>query len=197
MQQLRQNTRHFVYLLVGLTVLLMVSCITPPPSTVNQPNPIQPQSNAQTEKSSTNFKIKNETPEPQTLTFPSLVPNQTLSTTSLPSGSSQQLNFITESEGSASSNTILMPDNGQFQVTFQSGSTFSVIDNDARDGSATVQMPTGVLDGYLRLEGQASTDTLTRKITYADGLYYVSQEINRGSFTPDPLCTNPLVPSLS
>ena len=52
-------------------------------------------------------------------------------------------------------NSIQIPENGSFSITFQAGTTFQTIDNDARDGQAVIQMPTSVMEGFLRVSGKA------------------------------------------
>lgn len=80
---------------------------------------------------------------------------------------------------------VFIPETGAFNLTFQAGGDYQVLDGDARDGNAIVQMPREVLAAYLKVRGKFSRDAhkqfpaITRKLSYADPLYYVKQDLTR------------------
>lgn len=80
---------------------------------------------------------------------------------------------------------IWIPENGNFKVNLVAGSRFQVIDSDARDQEATVQVPTALLSTYLRLEGPKSKESkknkpaIERKLTLVESLYNVNQTVSR------------------
>jgi hypothetical protein len=77
-----------------------------------------------------------------------------------------------------STNGIKMPTTGPFKVTFTSGSHFRIIDGDATDGMAIVELPKG---NYLF--GLQATDRWSSKssLTFEDDLYYLRDELKESS----------------
>ncbi|MFN8577618.1 MAG: hypothetical protein U0354_12245 [Candidatus Sericytochromatia bacterium] len=119
-----------------------------------------------------NFKTK--AVEPQLLHFTSKVPNQNFSTTQdLPSGTFNEFTFKVTGN---MRNAIRMASNSAFNLIIQSGSTFQIIDNDATDGTAIIQIPQGFSEGFATVTRDASGKQ-TGNINIKDELYYVNQDL--------------------
>ncbi|MFN4149320.1 MAG: hypothetical protein ACK4IX_00100 [Candidatus Sericytochromatia bacterium] len=119
-----------------------------------------------------NYQIKSL--EPQMVNFESKVPVQNYSTTqNLPSGTYNQFNFRVSGN---MKDSVKIPANGNFTMTIQSGNNFQIIDNDATDGSAIIQLPSGNFEGFTTVI-KDSSGKQTGSITIEDELYYVKQEI--------------------
>ncbi|MEZ0373245.1 MAG: hypothetical protein ACAI44_29405 [Candidatus Sericytochromatia bacterium] len=115
---------------------------------------------------------------PEMLTFPLLVPLQPLTPVQvLPSGKDLEIKLV--ASGRAGHNEIRMPASGDFKVAFVPGSRLKVIDDDATDGIATVEVPAGTYDGYVGADVTGSC-----KLTVEDRFYYLKQEIIPGGTTP-------------
>jgi outer membrane protein assembly factor BamB len=73
---------------------------------------------------------------------------------------------------------------------------FEILDNDARDGQAVVQMPTELREGYTRVRSPRSKELL-RSLTLKDPLYKLTQELVRNDEGPGSflLTANPPRPS--
>jgi hypothetical protein len=76
--------------------------------------------------------------------------------------------------------TILMPEQGSFELVVQSGPKFEVLDTNASDGQAIVQLPTSHYLALLKLHGQ-HTRTQKRSLQLEDNLYYLSHELQRSA----------------
>jgi hypothetical protein len=78
-----------------------------------------------------------------------------------------------------------MPETGEFKLTLTSGPRFELLDNDARDGEARVQMPASTLKTWVHLDESRNGGTLE----VSDELYYVkdtlSKERNKHKRHPD------------
>jgi hypothetical protein len=77
-----------------------------------------------------------------------------------------------------STNGIKMPTIGPFKVTFTSGTDLRIVDSDATDGMAIVELPKG---NYLF--GLQATDRWSSKssLTFEDDLYYLRDELKESS----------------
>lgn len=139
------------------------------------------------------FKIKQDAqPQPQMLTFESKVVNQPLQTVfKLPEKDGIELSFITNSEKD-DKKKIKIPLNGKFQVIFEKASTVSkkkddddkkatIIDNDATDGTATIQLPESIMEGFIKVKNENEDDdkkSNQSKLIVEDKLYYSKTELN-------------------
>jgi len=106
------------------------------------------------------------------------------------------LRFVSKNPGKGKY-TIRMPENTPFRVVFKAGPRFEILDKDARDGQAVVQMPSELREGYTRVRSPRSKELL-RSLTLKDPLYKLTQELVRndegpGSFllTANPPRTEP------
>jgi len=72
--------------------------------------------------------------------------------------------------------SIKIPANGNFNLIIQSGSTFQIIDNDANDGIAIIQIPQGFSEGFATVTRDANGKQ-TGNINIKDELYYVNQDL--------------------
>ena len=71
---------------------------------------------------------------------------------------------------------IQMPDVGFFEILFRQGTQYRVVDGDARDGKAVVELPEGVYHFGLEAgEGWNSRSTLT----FVDDLYYLRDTLRQ------------------
>lgn len=137
---------------VGLTLVLALglsACVFLP---LNTPLPSQPvASQPGFQVLQTQDLTDTPLPEPEMLQFPSQVTPQILAqSSSLPNqGSFHELRFSTQGHGLQQ---IHVPEHGDFELILEAGGQFALPDNDARDGSARVQVPAQVLDLYLRPE---------------------------------------------
>lgn len=139
------------------------------------------------------FKIKQDAqPQPQMLTFESKVVNQPLQTVfKLPEKDGIELSFITKPEKDYKKK-IKIPLNGKFQVIFEKASTVSkkkddddkkatIIDNDATDGTATIQLPESIMEGFIKVKNENEDDdkkSNQSKLIVEDKLYYSKTELN-------------------
>jgi hypothetical protein len=78
---------------------------------------------------------------------------------------------------------IQVPEQGAFELTLQPGPEFKLLDANAGDGLAVVQVPADVYQGYLRLAGEPAT-TGPRSLEYEDPLYYVKHTLGRNDNEP-------------
>lgn len=148
------------FLVTFLTIAAFLAACTMIPQPLNQVN--SPQSGnmlssligAKTQLAS----VRADEATPQTLTFPDLVPPQAVEQAdSLPNtsaGQSQTLDFVTSAPVNGQ---IKMPDNGSFQLIAVAGPSFQILDNDATDGTAKVQVPGPAFDLYVRPEASSTT----------------------------------------
>lgn len=72
----------------------------------------------------------------------------------LPTGSGIHLDFRAQTAGTPASGKISYVDGAPFTVRFVEGARFEVVDADARDGEAVVQLPAGIYDGYMGTSGK-------------------------------------------
>jgi len=120
------------------------------------------------------------------LTFPSLVPPQKLEAVSPPlkTGEWFKLHFSTLPHKKPNKpKHIQVPEQGSFELTLQPGPEFKLLDANAGDGLAVVQVPADVYQGYLRLAGEPAT-TGPRSLEYEDPLYYVKHTLGRNDNEP-------------
>ncbi len=134
------------------------------------------------------FSTKSETPAGQyeMLTFPSLVPPQKLEAVSPPlkTGTWFKLHFSTLPHKKPNKpKHIQVPEQGAFELTLQPGPEFKLLDANASDGLAVVQVPADVYQGYLRLAGEPAT-LAPRSLEYEDPLYYVKHTLGRNDNEP-------------
>ncbi|MBT9547733.1 MAG: hypothetical protein IV090_20240, partial [Candidatus Sericytochromatia bacterium] len=107
----------------------------------------------------------------------------------LPKGKqSLPLRFVSKNPGKGKY-TIRMPENTLFRVVFKAGPRFEILDNDARDGQAVVQMPTELREGYTRVRSPRSKELL-RSLTLKDPLYKLTQELVRNDKGPGSFLVN-------
>ena len=112
-------------------------------------------------------------PKPELIHFENQVETQPLEAVAKPrNGVHHTLNLST---GPAGNQNIQIPSNRPFKIVFKGGgSGLSVVDNNALDGEATVQLPSGMLEGYLQATGSDQSKPKQR-ITYSDALYHSEQ----------------------
>jgi len=70
---------------------------------------------------------------------------------------------------------VKVPANGAFKLTLQAGPRFEVIDNDASDGSTTIQLPAGTLRTWMHLDAKWKQNSSLR---VEDTLYYVNDTLS-------------------
>ncbi|MGE3724267.1 MAG: hypothetical protein AB7I41_01855 [Candidatus Sericytochromatia bacterium] len=70
---------------------------------------------------------------------------------------------------------ILMPETGEFMLTLEAGPRFELLDKDARDGEARVQMPASTLKTWVHLE-EAKDNS---RLDVSDELYYVKDTLSK------------------
>ena len=149
------QTRHFISVLL-ITTLLAACSLMPQP--VSQPRASgigEDKPSGLVGAKAQGVSVRSEDATPQTITFPNMVPPQPVEqATNLPSGEGQKLDFVTGSPGAGQ---IKMPTNGSFQLITVAGPTFQILDNDATDGSAKIQMPGPAFDLYLRPESSSGS----------------------------------------
>jgi hypothetical protein len=115
----------------------------------------------------------NQIVEPPILTFESKVVNQPLQKVfKLPEGDDKK--------------KIKIPLNGKFQLVFEKASSVSkkkeddddkkaiIIDNDATDGTATIQLPESIMEGFIKVQNE---ETNVSKLTVEDKLYYSKTDL--------------------
>lgn len=162
---------------------------TPNPNLITFPSLVQPQSFAPVNNPDTNSKfwwIR--------FVVPKEVPPQAPETEI--SGSDEDDEPAQSAEESAQDappdnaphkHRIWINENGNFSLTLKAGNKFEVTDNDARDGSATVVLPSELLAGFLQVQGPKSKEekknkpAINRKLTVNESLYYVSQSVSRNA----------------
>ncbi|MGV3526001.1 MAG: hypothetical protein ACO1RX_17390 [Candidatus Sericytochromatia bacterium] len=133
------------------SVLFLSACQFIPPLNQTAQSPSQP--NIQ----KANFQIKQDNSDPDVVTFPNAVPPQPLTVVSaLPSGSPLSLDLVT---GTPTAQQIKIPAQGDFQLITQAGSSYQILDQDATDGVARIQLPAHVYDLYLRPETVSTPTT--------------------------------------
>lgn len=128
----------------------------------------------------------NQIVEPPILTFESKVVNQPLQKVfKLPEGDGIELSFITKPEKD-DKKKIKIPLNGKFQLVFEKASSVSkkkeddddkkatIIDNDATDGTATIQLPESIMEGFIKVQNE---ETNVSKLTVEDKLYYSKTDL--------------------
>jgi hypothetical protein len=86
--------------------------------------------------------------------MPSASPAPLAPVAKLPAGSGIHLDFRAQTAGAPASGKISYVDGAPFTVRFVDGARFEVIDADARDGEAVVQLPAGIYDGYMGTSGK-------------------------------------------
>ncbi|PKL79374.1 MAG: hypothetical protein CVV27_01960 [Candidatus Melainabacteria bacterium HGW-Melainabacteria-1] len=117
--------------------------------------------------------------QPEMLTFPLMVQLQAMTPLqTLPKGKMLDVN-LTTTTGRLGHDEIRVPANGAFRVAFQAGKNFKILDSEATDGLAIVQLPEDSYSGYV---GAEITDT--SRLVVEDKFYYVKQEILPGGTTP-------------
>ena len=111
-------------------------------------------------------------PEPELIHFENQVETQPLEAVDKTrNGVHHTLNLIT---GPAGNQNIQIPSNRPFKIVFKGGGTgLSVVDNNALDGEATVQLPSGMLEGYIQARGKPN-----QSITYSDAIYHSEQVLS-------------------
>jgi outer membrane protein assembly factor BamB len=92
------------------------------------------------------------------------------------------LRFVGKNQGHGK-NKITMPENTAFKVRFKAGPRFEILDNNALDGEAVVQMPSELREGYTRVRSPRS-GTLLRSLTLLDPLYKLTQQLLRNDEGP-------------
>lgn len=70
---------------------------------------------------------------------------------------------------------IKMPATGDFKLTLQAGSRYAILDNDATDGEAKIQLPSGTLKTWLHLNKNWRKDS---ELGVEDALYYVQDTLS-------------------
>lgn len=70
---------------------------------------------------------------------------------------------------------IWVPETGEFKLTLTAGPRFELLDNDARDGEARVQMPASTLKTWVHLDESRNGGTLE----VSDELYYVKDTLSK------------------
>jgi hypothetical protein len=121
----------------------------------------------------------------QMITMPSQVIKQPLQALEQPpSGKHFRLHLSSKASNKGSNQdqnkTILMPEQGSFELVVQSGPKFKVLDANASDGQAIVQLPASHYLALLKLHGQ-HTRTQKRSLQLEDNLYYLSHELQRAA----------------
>jgi hypothetical protein len=121
----------------------------------------------------------------QMITMPSQVIKQPLQALEQPPTGKHFRLYLSSKASNKESNkdqnkTILMPEQGSFELVVQSGPTFAVLDANASDGQAIVQLPASHYLALLKLHGQ-HTRTQKRSLQLEDNLYYLSHELQRAA----------------
>lgn len=80
---------------------------------------------------------------------------------------------------------IQISENGSFELLLQAGTPFKLLDANATDGRAMVQLPPDVYRGYLRLAGLPATQAV-RSLGYEDPLYKIVDTLGRNDGHPRP-----------
>lgn len=126
-----------------------------------------------------NFKISNEPIVPKILTFESKVPIKPLKLLKkLPEGRNFDFRFEVNPK-KLKKNIIKISENGDFKLTIKKGNKFSVIDNNATDGNATIEIPENVINSFIGIPEKDEDEhrKVTGSINIEDKLYYAKQEI--------------------
>lgn len=153
-----------VYFRALLTILLTASLLS---SCIIMPQPIGQESSVKKENAPLSTNVIQSSVRtydidvtPQTLTFPNLVPPQPIEQVNNPpadpANQTLSLTFTTSAPGAGQ---IKMPNQGKFQVVTSSGPSFQILDNDATDGVAKIQLPSQIFDIYLRPETSSNSPT--------------------------------------
>lgn len=74
---------------------------------------------------------------------------------------------------------VQIPETGEFELILREGSEFNILDNDATDGQATLELPAGTMDTWLRLQPNRKRQGT---LTVEDKLYYVTDTLNNRLF---------------
>lgn len=161
-----------------LLALFLASCqwVTP----MNTQNP---RSGLQKASGPGNFSLLSaDTPQTgQMITLPSQVHKSPLQAMEEPpKGKHFRLHLSTKASGQGKSTSIRMPEQGAFELVIQSGTQFKVLDANASDGQAVVQMPASNYQALLKLHGK-HTRTQKRSLQLEDTLYYLSHELQRST----------------
>lgn len=97
--------------------------------------------------------------------------------TKLPNGSAFHLDFKERrTDSTPSSDKIWFADQTPFEIRFQEGSAFSVLDGDATDGIAEVQLPSGLYDTYVSTAGKPGGS-----VVVSDPLYFMRDTVGSGT----------------
>lgn len=147
------------YLVTSLTIAsLLIACTLSPNA---RQAVISNAANIPTNISGANVQratLRADNSTPQNLSFQNLVsPQVTEQVSNVPSDQSNQirtLDFVTETPAAGQ---IKMPSNGRFQLITITGSNFQILDNDATDGVAKIQVAGPIIDLYLRPESSNTT----------------------------------------
>ena len=83
--------------------------------------------------------------------------------------------FTTQASGNDRTQ-VLFADHTPFQLRLSAGAHFAILDADARDGQASIQLPRGVLNTYFRLQGKKQNSS---QLAIEEGLYHVKDVLNR------------------
>ena len=117
----------------------------------------------------------------QMITLPSQVRKSPLQALEEPpKGKHFRLHLSTKASGQGKNTSIRMPEQGAFELVIQSGPQFKVLDANASDGQAVVQMPASNYQALLKLHGK-HTRTQKRSLQLEDSLYYLSHELQRST----------------
>lgn len=114
--------------------------------------------------------------EPKKLTFSSKAVISTFTDTfKLPEGKHEKIELSTDNVNG--NFKIKIPNNSEFKVIFKKSNSFKIVDNDATDGLAIVNMPEDIMDGYIKLQDQSQSNS-SDKLTIEDKLYYSKQDLS-------------------
>jgi hypothetical protein len=98
------------------------------------------------------------------------VPLQPLTPVSkLPTGTSIHLDFKAHDGGAPAADKVYFTPNTPFEVRFVQGTDFAVLDGDASDGLAVVQLPAGTYDGYVGTSGKPGGSLGIQDPIYIEG----------------------------
>lgn len=93
----------------------------------------------------------------------------------LPEGKHEKLELSTDNGNG--NFKIKIPNNSDFKIVFKKATSFKIIDNDATDGFAIVNMPESIMEGYIKVQDQAQSNS-SDKLTIEDKLYYSKQDLS-------------------
>ncbi len=120
-----------------------------------------------------------QTQTPDIITFPNFVtPQEPESVTHLPLASKTQIQAIEFVTHKPSNQQIQMPTQGSFKVIFTTGKSFKILDQNATDGKAIIQMPIGNYDFYLQAWANKALSNKEVHLKMEDPLYHIYQTID-------------------